>query len=115
MSFEFDEKVEEPKDWTKLVWMGVAALFAVMIVAMFFLSENKPPQSLVTARHILIACDQSDIADKTRALELIKDLRARIENGESFAKLAEEYSDDPGTKNAPRGNVAPLAPGHVCG
>ncbi len=97
MAFEFEEQVEEKKDWTKAIWVGVACAFVLMILGMFIFTANKPAQSLVVARHILIACDSSDVADRTRALELTRELRQRIQNGESFAKLAKEYSGDPTT------------------
>ncbi len=97
MAFEFEEEVVEKKDYTKLVWAGVAILFLVMIGAMLLFSKTKPTQSLVVAKHILIACDFKDVADRTRALNLAKELRQRIQNGENFAKLAAEYSGDPTT------------------
>jgi len=107
MSFEFEEKIEEKKDYTKLLWATVAILFVVMIAAMFLFSKNKPTQSMAVAKHILIACDFKDVADRTRALNLAKELRQRIENGESFAKLAREYSGDPTTARS--GGLLPPA------
>ena len=46
-------------------------------------------------RHILI--QPSTILPEEEALELAQDLRRRIMEGEAFAELAIEYSDDPGT------------------
>ena len=46
-------------------------------------------------RHILI--QPSTILPEEEALELAQDLRRRIMEGEPFAELAIEYSDDPGT------------------
>lgn len=45
------------------------------------------------ASHILIKVD--DATDEAAALTQIKEIRARIENGESFAELAREKSQDP--------------------
>ena len=46
-------------------------------------------------RHILIR--PSTILPEEDALELANDIRGRIVNGEAFAELAMEYSDDPGS------------------
>ena len=46
-------------------------------------------------RHILIK--PNEILDKEAALKKIRELRARIVGGESFADLAREFSEDPGT------------------
>lgn len=107
MAFEFEEAVEEKKDYTKLLWAVVAILFVLMIGAMFLFSKTKPTQSVVVAKHILISCDFKDVADRTRALNLAKELRQRIQNGESFAKLAREYSGDPTTARS--GGLLPPA------
>jgi peptidyl-prolyl cis-trans isomerase C len=53
----------------------------------------------VRARHILIKVSaKATDEDKKKAKEKISELRQRAEKGEDFAKLASEYSDDPGTK-----------------
>jgi len=48
------------------------------------------------ARHILI--QESEIRDAKQAKQLIDDLYKRAKKGEDFAALAQEYSDDPGSK-----------------
>jgi len=50
--------------------------------------------SRVRVKHILIAFDNSDPTDRARALELITDLRDRLEKGASFSNLARQYSND---------------------
>lgn len=110
MAFEIEEAVEEKRDYTKLLWAVVAILFVLMIGAMFLFSKTKPKQSVVVAKHILISCDFEDVADRTRALNLAKELRQRIQNGESFAKLAREYSGDPTTART-GGLLPPVARG----
>ena len=49
------------------------------------------------ARHILINADPDDAEARAEARELLESLRERIADGESFADLAEEYSDDRGS------------------
>ena len=62
------------------------------------------------SRHILL-----QITDDRGAAEAVAELnalRARIEAGESFADLAAEYSEDPGSK-AVGGDLGPVSRGSV--
>ncbi len=47
------------------------------------------------ARHILIKTDE--ITDLQQARQKLEDIRLRIINGDDFAELAKQYSDDPGS------------------
>jgi len=58
------------------------------------INKNMVTQSL--ARHILIRTSKKRNDDEAR--ELLSQLKQRIEQGEEFSKLAEEYSQDPGSK-----------------
>ncbi|MDX1461278.1 MAG: peptidylprolyl isomerase [Xanthomonadales bacterium] len=49
------------------------------------------------ARHILVETNQ--LVTPRDAMEKIRDLRQRIEDGEDFADIAREHSDDPTTAN----------------
>lgn len=66
--------------------------------------NNKTPNpGKVQVSHILIApTDTTDLA-KEEALVKAKDIYQKLQNGEDFAKLAEEFSADPGS--APKGGV----------
>lgn len=89
------EEVED-KDRTKLVWLGLIALVALMLLALWMFSSINPPASVVRARHVLIEIPPGDPSGKTRAYELAQELRQRIAEGEaSFADIAQEYSQDP--------------------
>lgn len=58
----------------------------------------KTPEQ-VRVRHILVhVSSKASDEDKKKAKEKIMVLRERVIKGEDFAKLASEYSDDPGTK-----------------
>ncbi|MFT4048108.1 MAG: peptidylprolyl isomerase [Solimonas sp.] len=50
------------------------------------------------ARHILIQTNA--IRNDDQARSLAQDLYGRLKNGEDFAKLARQFSDDPGSKNS---------------
>lgn len=88
------EPSEEPKDRTKLIWMGVFALVALAVVALWALNSRRGDVTEVRVKHILIKCKKDDPVDRARALKLATELRDRIKNGESFAKLAKDFSDD---------------------
>lgn len=105
---------EEPRDSTKRWWLTVLALFVLLCGAMWFVPKPRPLTSQVWARHILIACDTTNPLERDRAIERLTELRERILAGESFEKLAREYSDDP--YSAPRGgDLGPAKKGTYVG
>ncbi|MGQ7278597.1 peptidylprolyl isomerase [Brevibacillus thermoruber] len=57
---------------------------------------NKESLTVASVRHILISTEKRKPEE---ALKLANDLAARLKKGEDFAKLAKEYSDDPGSKD----------------
>ncbi len=60
--------------------------------------DFKAPE-MVRARHILIKVDKSASEDdKKKAKDKAEGILKRIKSGEDFAKLASEFSDDPGSK-----------------
>ena len=68
-----------------------------------FYEENKgrylAPESR-RARHILLAVNASATDQEREAKrKLANDLLERLRSGEDFAELAEQYSDDPGSRN----------------
>lgn len=77
-------------------------------------SEFKTPEA-IRARHILIKAEKSATQEtKKKAQEKIGAILKRAKNGEDFAKLASELSEDPGTKAKggdlgffPRGKMVP--------
>jgi hypothetical protein len=93
----------EPRDYTKWVWTGIVFLVAAMAGAVWLSGQRTPDRSTVTARHILIACDHNDPADRQRAMTLAAELRERISQGESFAQLARQFSGD--DSSAARGGL----------
>ena len=101
MTFSDQDLKEEPKDRTTWWWLGIVALFAIAVAALWFISHSGPDVSRVHAKHILIKFNKTDPVDRARALELINQLRERIMKGESFKKIARDYSND--EFSSPRG------------
>ncbi|GGA01513.1 hypothetical protein GCM10008018_54740 [Paenibacillus marchantiophytorum] len=66
------------------------------------LKVDKNAFTIASVRHILIGLNAGTDTSKTRtkeeALKIAKDVQQKLKNGEDFAKLAKEYSDDPGSK-----------------
>lgn len=64
------------------------------------LLDKKTQQHFVKqthARHILIKADE--ITSNEDARKKLSEVKAKLDKGEDFAKLAKEYSQDPGSKN----------------
>lgn len=51
-------------------------------------------EDAVSIQHILIKIEKTE-EDETKIINLMQDLKKKIEGGESFEKLAKEFSDDP--------------------
>jgi peptidyl-prolyl cis-trans isomerase D len=62
------------------------------------LDERRGGPEFVRASHILLSFEAG--SDSTAILQKARELLRRIRNGESFAALAREYSDDPGSKTS---------------
>ncbi|KQL47003.1 foldase [Brevibacillus choshinensis] len=58
-------------------------------------SMDKASRTVASVRHILISTEKRKPEE---ALKLANDLEARLKKGEDFAKLAKEFTDDPGSK-----------------
>lgn len=100
MAGEMDE-AKEYRDYTKLIWGGIALAAVAVLVALSFAGRESQMSTQASVKHILIAFDAADPASRLRALDEVNSLRERLLKGEDFAKLAEEYSDDP--QSASRG------------
>jgi parvulin-like peptidyl-prolyl isomerase len=95
MNSAFEEELVEAKDYTRWIWLGVVLLFVGVVAAMWLFTVRKPAKSVSRASHILITFDSADPAERDRALKLITSIRERIAGGESFTRMAEQYSNDP--------------------
>lgn len=91
------EAAVEPRDRTKLIWVAVVAAFAVMVALLWISQRPSEAFSQVRAKHILIKANMQDPVDRQRALARARELRKMLDEGESFEKLAREYSNDPGS------------------
>lgn len=72
----------------------------------------KAPEQ-VRARHILVRAEPNASIEQTNASKKIaEDARARVANGEDFAKVASEVSEDPGSKSQ-GGELPPFGRGQM--
>ncbi len=110
MSQVNEGNVNEPKDFAPYMWWGILVVVLVMVGLILAMGKRTPGRSEVRAKHILVKFDQGDPADRSRALQLIQEIRGRIEKGESFEKLAKEYSNDPASATR-GGDMGPMAKG----
>lgn len=63
-------------------------------------TERKPRIPKIQAAHILVSYMNKDgVVDSAAAKAKIEEVATRLKNGEDFAELAKEYSDDTGTKD----------------
>ncbi|HNT87436.1 MAG TPA: peptidylprolyl isomerase, partial [Candidatus Hydrogenedentes bacterium] len=99
------ETPRETRDWTKLLWVGIVAMLALMALILWWAGRPEPGTSIVYSKHILIGYDPGNPADRERAFELAARLRERVLAGEDFARLAREYSSD--KNSATRGGELP--------
>ena len=95
MNSEFERAPKgEPKDRTPLLWIGVVLLIVVMLAVVWGLNRESSTRSRVRISQILISFDPNDPADRQRALEQARAVREQLLEGESFSRLAREYSAD---------------------
>lgn len=70
------------------------------------LKADKDAYTIASVRHILIGLNDPSSTEnkvlrtKEEALKRAKEVQQKLKNGEDFAKLAKEFSDDPGSKDA---------------
>lgn len=70
------------------------------------LKVDKDAYTIASVRHILIGLNDPSSSEtkalrtKEEALLRAKEVQQKLKNGEDFAKLAKEFSDDPGSKDA---------------
>ncbi|MFD2614294.1 peptidylprolyl isomerase [Paenibacillus gansuensis] len=65
------------------------------------IKTNKDDYTIASVRHILIGLNNNEgkpLRTREEALTLAKDVQQKLMNGEDFAKLAQQFSDDPGSK-----------------
>ena len=98
MAWESDtEQAGTGRDWSKIMWIGIGALVAIMLVLLFIHQDRKAVQTRARAWHILITFEPRIPGERQAALETIHGLREQIVAGESFSRLAREYSSDEGS------------------
>lgn len=103
-----EEVVEDVRDRTKFIWLGIIILFLIMVASFWSGRAPRPVATNVRAKHILISFDPNDPVDRGRAYERARELRERIAAGESFERVARNYSDD--SASARRGGDLGWAP-----
>ncbi len=70
-------------------------------------------QKDIRASHILIRCDKNALpSDTLKAYNKAMEVRKKALRGEDFAKLADQYSEDPSARDTKGNNDAPARPGN---
>ena len=99
---ELDEEIAEatfPNPKTNDIVGPVSSGGAIHLVKV--IDVRKSDERSIRARHILIRSAEGDEERREYARDLVESIKTRIQQGESFAELAEELSDDP--QSAQRG------------
>lgn len=95
MAWESDNEQDEAgRDWSKLMWYGLAVALAIMVILLYIPKERPVLQTRARVWHILVEYNTSQPGEREAALKTVSDLRERVIAGESFSKLAKEYSSD---------------------
>lgn len=63
--------------------------------------SNKQDFTMINVRHVLIGFTDAEGKERKQedALKLAKEVKSKLDKGEDFAKIAKEYSEDPGSKD----------------
>jgi peptidyl-prolyl cis-trans isomerase C len=95
------QRLEVARQLDKQLFQSQLALpdFEALAVERYKVSKNEiaPVPEIREASHILLLCAEGCV-EEDEAVETLEELRGRILNGESFANLAIEFSQDPGSK-----------------
>lgn len=95
MPWESDEGAESTgRDWARYLWAGVLLLIVAGVVLVFLPRGRDASITEARVKQILVMLDSNDEAGAQAAYDEIHRLRQRVLDGESFSKLAQEYSDD---------------------
>ena len=74
-------------------------VFGKIVVTPEEVKEAYKQDKLATVRHILFLTRGKSKSEKEKIRKKAEEILARARKGEDFAKLAREYSDDPGSRN----------------
>ncbi len=100
MGWESDqEKVEDVKDRSKMIFLGIGRLLAVMVILLVTTHEERQFNSAVQAQHILKMAPLQDPAAREKAYQEMLEIKRQLESGADFGELAAKYSDDDVNKN----------------
>ncbi|WP_054956722.1 peptidylprolyl isomerase [Paenibacillus dakarensis] len=63
--------------------------------------SDKEGYTIISVRHVLIGFKDAEGNERKKedALKLANEVKSKLEKGEDFAKVAKEYSEDPGSKD----------------
>ena len=85
---------KEPRDWGKVIWLGVIGVFIAMIVALVLQPREKVAISQVRVKQILIRADMGDPESRAAGMEKIAHVQKLLNEGKNFDTVAEEWSED---------------------
>ena len=96
--FKMDELTRDIKENLKINKLITSIIDTIKVTDSELMAEYNEDKT-ATVRHILLSTQGKSDSEKVEIYKKMQKIRERAISGEDFAKLAKEYSEDPGSKD----------------